>query len=386
MSTEGFPLKVPQGAAAAMAAALGDALGRPVTGLTGPAATLRVASSDAAVGFMTPPLQETDTMRQAMPGTPSAATMVGLTLVEAALCGPDVPEELVEDTLRRLAALGTPRISSPHGQLLAPSPVLTQVLKEYAQGVPFLSCGSQHPDATLLTAAIMLGAAQTEMKRAALILRAVSRHPIALDAAVTLCELTRQASEQQVTADALVKTARQIEERVYALLPSLPGTLAGPPEMGHGAMAMALARAQSSISGVDALLALSQDVSSAPDVLLCAVLGALMVEPAQTGKHVATVLRHGGLANTACSVVLGLTAALQGLQVIPLGWMSALSHGTQVTHWLDATCAGGKAHLPRPSSDLCWRWAREESAFRSARDVARQAAPAAVKTEQLGLF
>ncbi|MBI5493784.1 MAG: ADP-ribosylglycohydrolase family protein [Deltaproteobacteria bacterium] len=371
-----------EGAAAAIVGAvLGDVLGRPVTGLPPAHATARLASSDASISIAAPPPAEDEPMREALPGTPSAATMLGLVLLEAAKLS---PADAVEDVLRRVHGTGFARGRRQHGALTGPSPVVVKTLRDFAASTHALSCAGDAPDATMLLPALMLGACGTPLERAALLLRAVNRNPITLSAAVTLSEVTRSVVARETTPESLLRAARQSEERVLASLRALPGTLAGPPEMGHGAMAMSLARAQSAQSGTEALLPLSHDASAAPEIVLSSVLGALATEPAQLARQVALVLRHGGAAFAAAGVLVGLHGALMGLRDVPLGWMAALRHAAPLLAF--ARAAVGDERLPFPAADLNWAWARDEFAFRDERDTARRTSVVPGRSVQLGLF
>ncbi len=382
--------KATGGTAAILGATLGDAMGRVVSGLEAGAATLRVSSSDAQVGFITPPSHENDPMRECLVGTPSAATMVALACVESSLVGPDLdqPEALVEDALRRVCTLGFPfNRKTVSGSLLAPSPAVWETVKSYGSSVTSLSCPSAQPDASILISAVALGAMGTPMDRMALILRGVSRDPITLCACLALGDLVRRAAAGETTADAVVADARSAEERALGLLRMLPGTLAGPPEMGHGALAMSLARARSSFSGDDALLPLTRDTQSSPEVVLASVLGCVMVEPTQVLRHVAVMMRSGGAAYAAAGTLLGLVGALNGLKGIPLAWLGTLREEDALTGFAEGACGKKKAaRLAFPAADLAWRWQRAESAFRNQREAERRAQPSPARTEQLALF
>ncbi len=382
--------KATGGPAAMFGAAVGNALGRPVTGLSAAAANTRVATSDATVGFMTPPPSESDGVREALPGTPDGWMALGLVLTEAAVCGPESDDvALLEDTLRRVCGAAVARGKARvWGTLLAPPAALTEVIQAAVSGQATASCASALPDAGLLCSALVLGAAGVELPRSLVVLRAVARHPIALCAAATTAELTRLCVLQQATPETLVKAARDVEERVYGALKTLPGTLGGPPEMGHGAMAMSLARAQSAASGVDALLTLSLDATQAPEVVLCSVLGALLAEPNKVSQHVAHALRHGGPAHVGAALLLGLAGAMEGLKVVPLAWLGALREAAPLLEWAEAVCSGKKKNtrLAFPAADLAASWANAEIPWRQERDIARRTAPPSTPAKQMGLF
>jgi len=380
--------KAAGGAAALFGSALGDALGRSVDGLGPTTASLKIAQADAAVGFVQPGPFETDVMREALPGTPSAATMRALALVEAALLGPEDAEAAVEDALRRVGQLGFPaHPRTPFGALIAPSPSLRACLKNYSNGISPLSCGAEVPDSSLLTAAVALGAAGVALPRAALLLRATTRDPVSLCAALTLAEVTRVASSGGASAGDLIKLARGAEEQAFEVLKTLPGSLAKPPEMGHGALAMSLARAQSASNAVDALMELTHDASHAPDIVLGSVLAAVVTESEAIQRNVATVLRLGGASSSACSTLLGLSGALLGLKVVPMGWLQTMVESAPLLAFSEAAATGKRtSRLPFPAADLCWQWGREERTFREGREVMRRTLPPPPRDEQLKLL
>lgn len=380
--------KATAGPAAILGAALGESMGRVVANLEQGAATLRVSSSDTSVGFLMPPAHETEPLRECLPGTPSAAFMVALGAVESALMGPDADEALVEDALRRCASLSYPaNRRHERGALLAPSAALLETVTAFGRGTHPLSCGSATPDAGLLLAGACLGAVGTSMHRATLVLRGLTRDPVTLCSAAALGELVRRCCAGDVTADAVVHDARAAEETALGCVRALPGTLAGPAEMGHGALAMSLARARASLSGDDALLPLGRDVSTSPEVVLASALGCVMVEPAQVLRHVAVIMRAGNTANVAAGTLLALVGALQGLKIVPLGWLGQVRGASQLLAFAEAAAGKRKgARLLCPAADLCWQWYRDEMAFRQQRAAERAEAPPPVRTEQMSLF
>ncbi|MEW5853516.1 MAG: hypothetical protein AB2A00_32365, partial [Myxococcota bacterium] len=218
--------KASGGSAVIVASVLGDALGRVVDGTTAPTARDRVAGVDANVTWMSPPSSENDPMREAHSGTPSAATMRALALVESALLGPDDGEALVVDALRRTCSLAFPwNARTPMGALLGPATPLQGAVRAYAEARPALSCASETADASLLTAAALLGAIKVELPRAALLLRSTTRDPVTLCACMALSDVIRQAVTGKVAAGNLVKMAREAEEKALDVLRGLPGTL-----------------------------------------------------------------------------------------------------------------------------------------------------------------
>jgi hypothetical protein len=315
--------------------------------------------------------------------------MRGLALVEAALLSPDDATLAVTDALRRVALLACPRVArAPWGNLLGPSEALQEAVLAWLDGRTALSCASARPDASLLVAGAMLGAAGTPLPRAALLLRATSRDPVTLCAALAASETVRRIGHESLPLAGALDAARLASQAAADVLRELPGSLSGPPEAGVGAMTLSLARAGSADSVASALADLNRDASDAPEVVLGAVLGALACEPNVSPRHAVVVLRHGGAASDALAVMLAAGAAVDGLKALPLSWLSGLREHARLAAFADAAL-GAPRRAPRlafPAADLCWTWAHGELDFRSHRDEARRSMPPPARAEQLGLF
>jgi hypothetical protein len=381
--------KTTGGVAAACGAVVGDALGRPVNGHPPAVALALVGTAPSGGVYLEPSPQETDPVREALPGTPSAASMRGLALLEALAVGPEEPGEAVEDALRRVALLGLPgHAQAPRGALLGPSGPLRDVVAAWAGGRAPLSCASEEADAGLLVAAAMLGAAGAPLPRAACLLRATCRCPVTLASALTLAEVTRVTCTGSLPSDGVLEAARAASEQALGVVAGLPGTLGGPPQRGHSAVTMSLARAGHATDPEQALAELGRDASGAPEVVLGAVLAAHVLEGGGLARHAGALLRLGGASSAALAALCALATAREGMKVAPLSWLGGLRLRGSLHAYVDVALGGTRrpARLAFPAADLCWAWQRDEAAFHASREESRRSRPPPTRAEQMGLF